>query len=1417
MRKVAILCVVLFLGSLGISADTSSPVSITTLGAAITEDFNSLAQTGTSAATPVGWGFVESGTNANATYTAGTGSSNSGDTYSFGAASSQERALGQLRSGSLIATIGAAFINNTGSTITSLAISYAGEQWRFGGAHSSIAERMDFQYSTNATSLTAGTYVDVNELDFVPPVTSGTAGLLDGNAARVNLGATITGLNIPAGATFFIRWTDVDATGADDGLAIDDFAIVADGTATDSAPAVASTTPSAGSTNVAVDTSITITFSEPVNATASAFSLSCDSTPQPFAQSASPGSSITLTPSADLPFGATCTVAIAAAEVTDADTQDPPDQLAASVNVSFSTADAEPPPVATNLIINELDSDQNSTDTGEFIEIYDGGVGHTPLDGLTLVFYNGSNDLSYFALDLDGRVTDASGYFVVGNAAVPGVGLTFADNFLQNGQDAVALFAANASDFPNGTAVTQTNLIDAVVYDTDDADDPGLLPLLNASQPQVNENGGGNGTGQSIGRCENGTGGARNTSTYTTGLPTPGAPNNCPPPPPPPSPSTIVISQIYGAGGTSGAAYQNDYVELFNRGTETVDVTGWTLQYAAAAGSGWDFNKTPLGGPIAPGEYYLIKLASNGATGAALPPTNVAGNINMSGTQGKIAIVDSFDALAGNCPLTNPHLKDLVGYGGADCGEGNTTAPAASTTDALYRRDNGATDTDFNSLDFTTGAPGPRRTAPIVELGPYLMASDPSTNDFNVPRDPTIALTFTEPVTTTDPWFDLTCAASGSHNSYTRAGSGVFIDITPNVPLQPGETCTITVFKDGVRDEDTDDSGPNTDTLPANYSWSFTVAAGTAPPYPPSVHLTFGNPSNAVDDVNQFDNYLMEKPEYALSYNRDLGRPNWVSWHLTPEWYGSLARVDTFRADPQVPPDWYRVQGFDFSGSGFDRGHMVPNADRDKETSVPINQATYLMTNMVAQAPGNNQGPWAAMENDLRGIADQGNELYIVAGPQGMGGTGSAGFANTITNGHVTVPESTWKVVLVLPQAAGNDVSRASCATRSIAVIMPNVDSIRETDWHTYLTTVDAVESLTGYDFFANLPDNVEYCVEAGTDGVNPPADVTPPVIQCAAPDGAWHGANVTLACTVTDAESGLANMADASFTLATLVPDGTEDGNAATDARTVCDRVGNCATAGPIAGNKIDRKKPGITLTTPANGGVYQLNKTVAAAFNCTDGGSGATACTGTAANGAAINTSSVGAKTFSVTATDAVGNATSTTVSYTVAAGGISINNMPDVGYVGQSFTPTFTYAGDGATSVTTTTPAKCSVSGGVVTFLKPGACSLIAHAAATAGFDAAAGPKQSVAVIKRTPSISITNLPTNARVRGSFTPAFAYDGDADPQVVSLTPLVCHARGDGSVVFTLPGPCVLLPFAEGTSTVTATLGWPQWFDVRR
>jgi DNA/RNA endonuclease G (NUC1)/serine/threonine protein phosphatase PrpC len=562
---------------------------------------------------------------------------------------------------------------------------------------------------------------------------------------------------------------------------------------------------------------------------------------------------------------------------------------------------------------------------------------------------------------------------------------------------------------------------------------------------------------------------------------------------PPPPADHVVISQVYGGGGISNATFTNDYVELHNPTGVPFNLAGWSLQYASATGTNWS-NKQPLGGIIAPGEYFLVGLASEGNNGAPLPVSpNISGDINLSASSGKVALVNNSINLSGGCPNgVDPDIVDFVGYGtSADCFEGAGHAPTPGATTAIFRKFSGSQDTNQNNSDFKTGTPNPRRTAPIMELGPWVSGTDPVSDGVDAPYDSTISINFSEPVDVTGTWYDITCTMSGQHGSATVAAYDNFrgYHITPNANFQFGEQCTVTVFHGNVHDQDLDDSNPNTDTLFADHAWTFTVVGAGAPaPYPPGVHLTMGNPSNAVVDLFQPNNYLMEKPTYAVSYNRDKGTPNWVSWHLEQDWFGSLAPVDTFRADPAVSPDWYRVQSSDYLSSGFDHGHMTPDTDRDNQNRIPINQETYLMTNMVPQAPDNNQGPWSAMENDLRTLLNgTQNEMYIVSGPLGIGGTGSnGGVTNTIANGHVTVPAFTWKVVLVLPKG-DNDVSRVNAAYKTIAVLMPNVQGIRNNDWHMYLTTVDNIEALTGYDFFSELPDAVENAIEAGTDGVNPP------------------------------------------------------------------------------------------------------------------------------------------------------------------------------------------------------------------------------------------------------------------------------------------------------------------------------------------
>ncbi len=221
MKKCALLLVV-FLFSF--SSIALSQIQLT--GSGYSQDFNTLADTGSSDFLPDGWYFFESGADADSLYSANTGSSRTGDTYSFGLVDSTDRALGSIRSGTLNSIFGANFINNSGDVIALIHITYTGEQWRAGSASRSEADSLIFQYSINATSLSDGDWTNIEQLDFFSPNT-GISGTLNGNLPgnRTEITYTITGLSIPVGTEFWIRWKDVDVSSSDDGLAIDDFQI----------------------------------------------------------------------------------------------------------------------------------------------------------------------------------------------------------------------------------------------------------------------------------------------------------------------------------------------------------------------------------------------------------------------------------------------------------------------------------------------------------------------------------------------------------------------------------------------------------------------------------------------------------------------------------------------------------------------------------------------------------------------------------------------------------------------------------------------------------------------------------------------------------------------------------------------------------------------------------------------------------------------------------------------------------------------------------------------------------------------------------------------------------------------------------------------------------------------------------------
>ena len=193
------------------------------------------------------------------------------------------------------------------------------------------------------------------------------------------------------------------------------------------------------------------------------------------------------------------------------------------------------------------------------------------------------------------------------------------------------------------------------------------------------------------------------------------------PTPTPESKRPVVITQLFGGGGNTGAPYRNDFIEIFNSGQSPINLAGWSVQYASATASTWSV--TPLSSiTLNPGQYYLVQEASGGSNGVALPTPDAVGTIAMAATAGKVALIKTTTPLSGTCP-NDPNVVDLVGYGStANCFGGTAPAPAPSNTNAILRASNGCTDTRNNTTDFKTGNPNPRNTAAPANICAQLTA-----------------------------------------------------------------------------------------------------------------------------------------------------------------------------------------------------------------------------------------------------------------------------------------------------------------------------------------------------------------------------------------------------------------------------------------------------------------------------------------------------------------------------------------------------------------------------------------------------------------------------------------------------------------------------------------------------------------------
>jgi endonuclease G, mitochondrial len=261
------------------------------------------------------------------------------------------------------------------------------------------------------------------------------------------------------------------------------------------------------------------------------------------------------------------------------------------------------------------------------------------------------------------------------------------------------------------------------------------------------------------------------------------------------------------------------------------------------------------------------------------------------------------------------------------------------------------------------------------------------------------------------------------------------------------------------------------------------VPAPTPPAVEPTLplHLTLGNPSGAIADGSQPNNHLVSRHQYALAYNNSRGTAAWVSWHTNSDWLGSAERCDCFLPDSTLPAGFFLAQTWDYSGTGFNRGHLCPSGDRD--LSDADNAATFLLSNIMPQAPQLNQGIWADLEVYARTLVFQGYEVYTIAGGRGSGGTGSfGGTTTTLADGAITVPARYWKVLLILPNDDDDDIPRITPDTRVIAVDIPNTQAASAFPWGDYRTSVDAIEAATGLDLLSRVPAAIQAELEAVVD-----------------------------------------------------------------------------------------------------------------------------------------------------------------------------------------------------------------------------------------------------------------------------------------------------------------------------------------------
>ncbi|MCH8554588.1 MAG: DNA/RNA non-specific endonuclease [Schleiferiaceae bacterium] len=231
-------------------------------------------------------------------------------------------------------------------------------------------------------------------------------------------------------------------------------------------------------------------------------------------------------------------------------------------------------------------------------------------------------------------------------------------------------------------------------------------------------------------------------------------------------------------------------------------------------------------------------------------------------------------------------------------------------------------------------------------------------------------------------------------------------------------------------------------------------------------HTPFGLPQ----DADTTDEFILVREDYVLSYCGHRNAPNWVAWQLNSSWVGETERFKgQFLADTSLPDSFYVVRHRDYTHTGYDRGHLLRSKERSNTDEA--NRNTFFLSNVVPQTPDLNRGVWLRFEDYyLRKAVTEGANMYLIAG----------GVYHTTTylhdTGKVAIPDSCFKIVLFTPET--NSKEARSRTLSSLAVMMPNIQGIRNEDWRNYTTTIAAIEASTGYNFSLLLPDSIEWEIE---------------------------------------------------------------------------------------------------------------------------------------------------------------------------------------------------------------------------------------------------------------------------------------------------------------------------------------------------